>query len=436
MRGLIASVSTALVAFVAACSSSNPTSTSADLSDPGGTVSTSDLSFAAGCDWSTALDVSNNNYAYPETHSTYWLAVGPTTPAPGMRLRIEGRYANARYFSLQVYNGHGAIEGGLADFQITPDVAGTNTFSSDTARSGAAPGGTFTAYVNFEAAPAVADVNTIYRSSAMANANAVRKRTYLILRVYLPANGAGEDGGYGLPTLVLETPGGEIPLSQTPDAAACGQLYNRIVDHSASHINLIGKPPHNPPRFQSFKGIANGLLGPGVLYNEDSAYVYATTSLRKGELQLVRAQAPTFTDEPSGPAGPQVRYWSICQNDYVTQAVSACVADADAVLDSGGFFNVVISDPANRPANATVANGFNWLPYGDTQFKGNILYRNLVTSPTFTQGTKDTPVFGDLSRTMGDYAPQATYCSRATFEASQGLSPQAVFDACKAASSP
>src|SRR3546814_10363718 len=59
-----------------------------------------------------------------------------------------------------------------------------------------------------------------------------------------------------------------------------------------------------------------------------------------------------------------MRYWSVCENEFATQRYVACSADEDTMIDSLGFFTVVVSDAADRPINAVRTNDITWLPWG------------------------------------------------------------------------
>jgi hypothetical protein len=74
----------------------------------------------------------------------------------------------------------------------------------------------------------------------------------------------------------------------------------------------------------------------------------------------------------------------------------------------------VISDLADRPANATAANGFLWLPWGPYPDQV-LLYRHMLHNPTFTQAIQNVEKGANLDTVMGPFAPQATYCSPEVF---------------------
>ena len=52
------------------------------------------------------------------------------------------------------------------------------------------------------------------------------------------------------------------------------------------------------------------------------------------------------------PTGTQLRYWSMCSYEVASERYYGCVADDEVATDVNGFFTLVLSDPADRPANA------------------------------------------------------------------------------------
>ena len=71
-----------------------------------------------------------------------------------------------------------------------------------------------------------------------------------------------------------------------------------------------------------------------------------------------------------------LRYWSLCQNDPLTERVVACLNDDRVVVGPDGFATFVVSTPNERPANATARCGVNWLPWGPN-VRGVLIYRHM-----------------------------------------------------------
>ena len=128
---------------------------------------------------------------------------------------------------------------------------------------------------------------------------------------------------------------------------------------------------------------------------------------------------PSFPDTRAGqPAWKrsQLRYWSICQNHAASQRYVDCVADHEAVLGARRRATFVISDPEDRPANATRERGVNWLPYGGIYPSGHVIYRQMLASRRFDHALALVEPQGSLEEVLGPYMPRLAYCSTERFE--------------------
>ena len=81
----------------------------------------------------------------------------------------------------------------------------------------------------------------------------------------------------------------------------------------------------------------------------------------------------------------------------------ACSADHETPLDAQGRFTLVVSDPGDRPANATAEHGIAWLPWGGAYYDGLLIYRQMLPAPA--------------REVMGPYYPVAAYCTKEQVEA-------------------
>jgi len=193
-----------------------------------------------------------------------------------------------------------------------------------------------------------------------------------------------------------------------------------------------------------FYGLATGLQNAGVPLPDElaegssvgffatrsSRYAYAFFSRNQGGLFIVRGKAPRFVD--GGAGEPQLRYWSLCQNEFFTQRVFGCVADHEARLDADGYYNVVVSDGADRPAAAQPAQGYDWLPWGPF-YDAEVIVRHMLPAADFPQAFHRIPRGTDPVSVAGDYFPVATYCDSQVFErAARAGPPATVFAACRA----
>lgn len=412
-----------------------------------------------GCGWQAVSDADTANVLYPDQAAMYWLAVVPH--APGLRLRIDGLYPQARYFSFNVYDPLLRPVDAIADFQITPLEGGGNPYRSEQDVSGAA----YSAYVQFTSKPEAPAQNTIY--SGFVNAGAVQLPnpllTVLAYRVYVPADGLR--GGVRLPLLTLETMDGSRAIGTLPNCQ--GPLLPNLGGETLPSLGLnpllatsdypevlsaLPYPPAAyPPKTSVFYGLPDSYIGivnnispvdvpvnssqlpltggGGFLSNRDNAYTVSAFGRDHGSVFVLRARAPSWRGQSGVPFGNEdVRYWSVCQNEFATQRYVACAYDRDVALDTQGFFTVVVSDEADRPANALPENGFTWLPWGFYP-DGLLIYRQLLASPGFVPAIRNVAAGASPQDVMGDYLPQGTYCERSVFE-SAGTDPAQIFAAC------
>lgn len=449
----------ALIA-VSGCGSSHsvdPATASASADDASAPTA---LPLGVGCGWTVVSDADVTNVLYPDEAAVYWLAVIPQLP--GARLRIDGLYPQARYFSFNVYDPLLRPADAIYDARIAP-VSGANPYAT----TGAATGGTYRAYVEFTDKPDRPATNTIYSGFINAGATTLPNpaTTVLAYRVYVPADGLR--GGVRLPILTLEKADGSGDLGTLPacDAPllpnAGGTLpslgLNPLLAQT-SYPEVLSALPYPPAAYppkttvfyglpDSYIGILNNVSplpipvqssqipltgGGGFLSNKDNAYTVTAFSHDHGNIFVLRARAPSYRTQTGVAFGSeQTRYWSVCQNEFATQRYVACARDEQVPLDAQGFFTVVVSDPDQRPVNATATNHIAWLPWGAYP-DGLLIYRQLLAAPSFTQAIRNVPNGTPPAQIMGDDLPRGVYCPRATFEAA-GTEPSAIAAACAAA---
>ncbi|TXI04284.1 MAG: hypothetical protein E6Q76_12585 [Rhizobium sp.] len=467
---LFRSIQTALLVLAligaSACSRSNSTSTSHGASDPGNTGSngSTSLPLGIGCGWTVVSDADVTNVLYPDQAAMYWLAVIPNIP--GARLRVDGVYPNARYFSFNVYDPILRPVDAIADYQINPNVAGRNPFATE----GVAYGSGYRAYVDFSVKPDTVAPNTIYSGSINTGNSTIQNPllTVLAYRIYVPADGLR--GNVQLPQLTIEAADGSRDIGTLPNCDAPllpnvgGTLPSLGLNPllaSTTYPEVLSALPYPVATYptttrvfyglpDSYIGILNNVSpvpipvdtsglpltgGGGFLSNKDNAYTTTAFGRDHGSLFVFRARAPTFRTEKGVSFGKeQTRYWSICQNEFVTQRYVACVRDEQIPLDDQGYYTIAISDEALRPSNATAEHDVAFLPWGAYP-DGLLIYRQLLASKNFAAAIRNVPQGTDPASVMGDYFPQSTYCDRAVFE-SAGPKAADIFAACLSAASP
>ncbi|MGB1581997.1 MAG: hypothetical protein ACPHER_10895, partial [Nevskiales bacterium] len=465
--------STALLAalLLAACNGSNDfdlssgtqssTATSGGGVESGEAVARMSAPAGLGCGWQLVSDINTTNAAFPDESAQYWVALIPQLPQT--RLRIDGRYPAVRYFSFNVYDPLLRPIDAIADYEIEPEAGSANPFVNEAASAG----GHYTAWVELTGKPEERATNTIYSGVIDLNGNAVPKPlvTGLFYRTYVPDEGFGFEGGVELPVLTLVGPDGEtelLPFAQC-DEPLLPNLGGNLPDPGLNDLLLTIDFPEElgvirfptatyPPATRVFYGLgptavailSNSLPVPlppeveqnvplgdggGFLSNIHNAYTTTAFSRNDGSIFILRGRAPTYPGDDRLNGGIEdVRFWSICQNEFVTQRYVGCVADHQALLDEQGFYTVVVSDAPDRPDNAIEDRHINWLPWGPFP-DGLLIYRHMLPSPHFAQAIQNVPKGTPPEEVMGDYVAVGAYCQRETFEAVSGNAAE-IFDAC------
>jgi hypothetical protein len=387
------------------------------------------------CSWSVQSNADAVNVAYPDEGATYWATQTVSIPTSG--LVVRGRFPDARYFSVHAYDPALRPVGSLYDSQIDP-ATGVNPFRVPGAGTASSQGGTYVLRILPEARPAHPAPDTIYMGAT--KEGAPNPQGIVLYRVYVAHDPKDPTGGVGLPDVSMQLGNGaaEVPFGQCditgrlPDSGL-NQAVRDADYPSALRPPVSTRADTDPPTWQKFFGyssVAKQLLGQnaateqvpsggGFLSNQQNDYIATGITRRFGDVVVFRMRMPTFPDTRAGVpawAPRQVRYWSICQNETFSQRYVACVADADAVLGSDHAATFVISDPAQRPANADRAHGVNWLPWGGTYPDGRIIYRQMVGAPSFAEAFGPVGPEDDLRTALGAYYPVTAYCTRATFE--------------------
>jgi hypothetical protein len=351
----------------------------------------------------TRLDHTTTNVLALDTNAVYWAT--HYAAAPGTRIRIEGHYPFARYFSWNVYDAAGRPIDAVNDTQLEPDPDSP---------------GMYTAVVEFGPRPADPAPNTMYTGDSPTG--------QLWYRVYVPDEGRDAKGGVPLPRVMLNGSGPGVdachetqaPYLPTPSAPA---LPDPTDDGN-------GYPGRNPPEWRLFENLCGSAFdilldnesgeafhpqarercgdGPGFFANRDIAYVFTGTSRGFGELLVLRGRAPTLD---------QLRYFSFCQYEPATQRVIDCAADHRVPVGPDGRYTVVVSTAEQRPANARPECGVTWIEWGP-QPQGLLIYRHMLPEPGFAEAIQSVPAPGAERAVMGEYYPEGEYLpDRAAFEA-------------------
>ena len=454
-----------------------PSGDSADY--PSGPFPSVDMSSVTACDW--VLGQNPQATAYPsgwiDLQAGYWSFSMSTSFPVGTTVRIQGQYPNVRFFSFNVGQGIGEVVDYREDYRIAPFSGSQSPFTGPTTYdSSIAPGGTYTAYLVFGPKPAQSAKNTMYVDTSTFPSTV--KSVVTILRLYNapPSQPIADTGGYPLPTLTVETAQGDIPISSfKPGTTSCQNSNNLAMSISTAAtaaLNALYSVPQAPnpipplpapaaPAFYIYRP-TDSSVSANLTINADIQYGFWEIRQTPGDLVYIRALAPGYVTQPGVGAQPlssdsnaQLRHWALCTNGIgpIVNGLSAsfktalelansqtfgCVEDYTATIDSDGYFNVIISIPGKKPAASLLAQGYDWLTYGNTNI-GLPIYRQLVPSPDYSQAmanvaTSAALVQGLIAQVMGSYMPQITYCGGTVFanHVQAGNSHAQVFAACQA----
>ena len=375
----------------------------------------------------TRFDPDSANILFPDESAQYWSA--SYRAVPGTYIRIDGTYPYARYMSWNVYDPALRPFDHLTDRDIGPNPGSANPFLPGAARDTPPEQRRYTMFIRFAPRPATPEPNTIYVNP---QTNPAGVFTY---RVYVPDSGRDATGGVGLPQVTYN---GE-PAAASPCQELQKPATTTVTDAYAAQAGVNPAAPYpgrNPPVWRKFVNLCtagrdmyfDNVVGDqipddgndecsrfgegGFLSNRDNAYVYAPTSRGHGELLVIRGRAPTFADTRSGvpvmPAGVQLRFWSFCQNDPVTQRYVDCLADDQVKKDAGGWYTIVVSTPDAWPKPARQrCPGVSWIAWGP-QPQGAMIYRHMLPDPSFAQAIQNVQ-YGREAEQMGEYYPASRY---------------------------
>ncbi len=397
------------------------------------------------------------NFAFPDDGARYWHA-GYDIPA-GATLKLNGHFPHARYMSLNSYLGgelgvdtyYAAPAHAIADAAIEPNAGSINPVIDGAARNSEHRDYQITLAAGNT--PETVPANTLY-GNAQGDDN-----TVIIYRIYVPDADKDIQGGVALPEPELTLENGDVLTGIT----ACEALNvdNNIVDipfipdatyqflrgsgnPAQKHLNEDGKTvtwnsSYNATYANQCNFLNNCQSDPvrfmGYYANLDNQYAAAWLDREIKPVVVIRGKIPNVPATLNGEltfddANSQLRYWSICQNEYFSQKVTECLFDEQVHIQPDGKYLIVTSLLEDKPINATseCGNGFiEWSKDGDGfgiregrenhSGDGLLLVRNMLPSADFNQAVQNTATPGDEASIMGDFLPTAEYFTKAEFEA-------------------
>ncbi|WP_089603871.1 hypothetical protein [Acinetobacter piscicola] len=417
---------------LSACGNDNDNQTTV-ISTP---IATSD------CFWQGPYLKENSatNFAYPDTGSTYWGA--KYTLPEGAVLRLKAEFPYARYMSINSYKADTSPADAISDDKIIPNKNAINPFVKGHSRNHSKR--SYTLNIAAGETPENRAANTIYDYAKGGEA-------VLLYRVYIPDTGKNITGGVALPQVELTTRQGEVLTGQ----AACNALNasNKILSIPLIPANTYAEARKNNPAKETpvwrasyntaftlqceFYGMCNSNPKRSVAYYANLDNQYISTSLDRSikPIVVIRGKIPHVPKTLKGEAyfdskNAQLRYWSMCQNEFYSQKVTDCLFDENVDINPDGKYTIVTSLATDRPKNATKECGvefLNWSENGDGfsivsgredhKTDARIIIRNMLPVNNFLNAVQNTQVPGDETSVLGEYLPHAEYFTKEEFEA-------------------
>ena len=365
-------------------------------------------------DWEPFIGTDLTTPAIPDYNANYFtFAFTRSDEAKYVGLRFKGQFGYARYMSFNIYRAHQSPSyGALTDAQLLPAPGSVNPFLP-----GADPSARNRSYV-------VAVQPAGYAKDPQENTlefDPLQIGTLVVMvRYYVPQGSA--TAGVPLPAI-------EAYDVRSGQSVALPEQY-LLGGRSLALYAWIMRP--------IFTTIVDSKLrfyhseGAGLFPNADNLYLIGAVTRRRGEVVVLRVKPPTFPEDTSEYGSTQVRYWSLNEGNRDT-STSFGLRDDQFKVASDGFVYVAIGDKGIR--RQAEKRGYNFMPWLIRGQTGTVIYRNLVTDPSYAGSIDKVPLL-DLSdpgnilaqnatRFLGDYAPTGVTVSLKRFlKDGGGLAPR------------
>lgn len=396
-----------------------------------------------GCFWGGPYSIDNpeSNFAYPDTGATYWHA--KYSLPEGSSLKLNGDFPYARYMSFNSYKQDASPAFALTDRDIIAENGAVNPFVQGAQRNSDKRG--YQIKLAAGEAPIIPPNNILYDYTEG------NSESLLLYRVYVPNKGKDATGGVGLPTPELTLSSGEVLTGQ----AVCDtlksdqelikipvvpeQTYANLRQNNPAKQNPVWRAVYNI-QFSLRCGFLGQCDGNPVrqvpwFANLDNQYIASFIDRDIKPIAVIRGKIPKVPSTVDGnevfdESGTQVRYWSMCQNEYYSQKVTGCLYDEQVKINPDGYYTIATSLPSDKPNNVTEECGIGYLPWSaqgdgfsiipgrqDNKSDGLLIMRNMLPAANFEQAIQNTSVPGDEAAVLGEFLPNVEYFTKAEFEA-------------------
>lgn len=414
-----------------------------------------------------------NPNLWPDMRSTYF--IGRFAMPAGSSLTLRATFPSARFFQFALYkferNTFVAFGESLRGPDIEPDTGSTNPFRVGADRL--AENRDFTIHVLADDPPQDAAnraQNTLYVGRE-------GKDIQGVIRIYLPdqdQDGTGwgpadsSYGGQGFPRYEGQLADGTAlsaeqvverwakPFVGATEQPLTVDQWVQLVNAEDNDPTLTPQtaPARNPSEWEKFTTIQYGVIG-AFKSPEDRAkmqfggpvegggegpYLMTYLSRHYGPIYVMQGKMPTFPDTYAGedrhgaatmPAA-QTQYWSLvsCESVPSGQVVDG-LTDFQIPLDDDRNYTIVVSQPEDRPENATLENGIAWMkwsprgeglddPRNRSDF-GMLILRIMGNDPNWKQRPDNITEPATGKTVMGPYFPRGYYTTKADFEANGAM---------------
>lgn len=305
----------------------------------------------------------------PDSNVNYFLYSFTRTKGSTIGIRIKGQYGYARYISYNVYDNNTLSSvASLVDTKIIPDTGNENPFLPTS--SALLTNRNYTVNICPNTVDSSAFTNNLRYDDKIENVG-------IILRYYIPQQ--NNYANVPLPTIeAFDINTGKTVETPSPSSTNFEEQFKEKYQKISALLNLAGllEAPKDV-LFYKFSGV--------FLYpNLDNYYLFTPLTFNKNQIIMLRFKAPTFAQNNTQNGLTDVRYFSICLCDAKTYTYSTTTDLSFNIADSDGFINIVIGD--EDAALRAKAAGLNYVvlpPELKNNVKGLIIYRNLLTNPSF-----------------------------------------------------